>query len=96
MPSASVRIEYDASLWPTEPKEFTDGVEEVFLQASDDDEEDSMPLGQLLLQPQCHEDGEWSLEAQRKLQEYATSEHATRDPDGNIVDLSISDPEVGE
>ena len=52
-------------------------MEEVFLQPSDDDEEDSTPLG-LLIQPQCHEDGEWSLGAQRKLQEYATSEHATR------------------
>ena len=43
MPSAAVCIEFDATLWPAESERFTDGVEEVFLEGEDED--DDVPLG---------------------------------------------------
>ena len=51
MPSAAVCIEFDATLWPAaESERFTDGVEEVFLEGGDED--DDVPLG-LIFPNQC-------------------------------------------
>jgi hypothetical protein len=38
MPSASVCISFEASLWPKEDREFTDGVQEVFLDGCEEED----------------------------------------------------------
>ena len=38
MPSASVCIAFEASLWPKDDREFTDGVQEVFLDGCEEED----------------------------------------------------------
>lgn len=68
MPQASVCIEMNATLWPGDEAEFTDGVQEVFLQEPEDPEDD-VPLGVLLL-PSCTDNGDWCEDACEVLQSY--------------------------
>ena len=81
MPTAQVCIQYDASLWPDEVADFTDGVQQVFL-VSDEDGEDDVPLGALLLPTDCNERGEWVKEARRELEKHSLMDRGFENASG--------------
>ena len=75
MPSAAVCIEFDATLWPAESERFTDGVEEVFLEGEEED--DDVPLGMIFtasVMQGTNEDGEWGRASRQVLEEYEKNE----------------------
>ena len=94
LPTASVCIEMNASMWPGEDPHFTDGVESVFLE-DDSDAEDDVPMGEVLY-GDCYVSGEWGLDAREVLRRYAENEATLQDAQGNPLNLDIDDPEEGE
>ena len=94
LPTASVCIQMNASMWPGEDPHFTDGVESVFLE-DDSDAEDDVPMGEVLY-GDCYVSGEWGLDAREVLRRYAENEATLQDAQGNPLDLDIDDPEEGE
>lgn len=94
MPVASVCIEMNAALWPGEDANFTDGVQAVFLEESEDDEDDDIPFRVLIAaRPLCAEDGNWLTDAQDALGGYE-SEVFIDAQAGDLTDLAIGDPEA--
>ena len=93
MPSAAVCIEFDATLWPAESERFTDGVEEVFLEGEDED--DDVPLGMIFptsVIQGTNEDGEWGRASRQVLEGYEKNERSFQDANGRQLDLEIIDP----
>ena len=80
MPSAAVCIEFDATLWPAESERFTDGVEEVFLEGEDED--DDVSLGMIFpisVMQGTNEEGEWGRASRQVLEEYEKNERSFQD-----------------
>ena len=62
-------------MWPAESERFTDGVEEVFLEGEDED--DDVPLGMIFptsVMQGTNEDGEWGRASRQVLEEYEKNE----------------------
>ena len=92
LPQASVCIEMGSCLWPGEDAQFTDGVQEVFLQSGSDTDDDEALGSVFNVSNRAGEDDEWSREERNRLREYAPNEKHLQDADGSSLDLRINDP----